>query len=424
MGSYKAATPRPAMVTLAILVGGGPAPGINAVIEAATKAARARGWRVLGVPEGFKHLLAGATVKARELRAEDVEGIGQRGGSVLFTSRANPAKEPDGVRKVLDSLGKLGVTHLVTIGGDDTATSAAKVAQASGGRLRIAHVPKTIDNDLPLPQGVPTFGFETAHDLAARLLRNLAEDARTTRRVYLVTVMGRSAGHLAAAAGMSAGADLTLLPEEFGPRVRLLELVDRVEAAVVKRLAEGQRHATIVLAEGLLLRMEPSEFAGIEGVERDEHGNPRVSEVSLGSAVKRVLAPRLKARGLEVDFVAKELGYELRCEDPVGFDAGYARALGLGAVEFLATRQEPAAIVVVTRDAVRFEPLEALQDPATGKVRVRAFDTRDAAWRAHRRLEARLWRSDLEGERLGALARAAGMEEKEFLERFRDLAEA
>ncbi|MGH2667817.1 MAG: 6-phosphofructokinase [bacterium] len=411
------------MPTIAILVGGGPAPGLNGVIQAVTQAAHARGWKALGVPEGFKHLLAGAPERARELTPAEVEGIGQRGGSVLLTSRANPAKEPDGVEKVLASLQKLQVDFLVTVGGDDTATSAARVSEAGGGKLRVAHVPKTIDNDLPLPQGSPTFGFETARGLGAQLLRNLVEDARTTRRFYLVTVMGRTAGHLAAGVAMSAGADLCLIPEEFPPRIRLRDVTDRVEAAMALRIASGQPCGTFVFAEGLMNRMAPEDLEALHNIERDEHGHPRISDISLGNVVRTALAPRLQERGLSVGFVAKELGYELRCADPNAFDAQYTRALGLGAVEFLASGKGH-ALITLQEGKLAPIPLDSLRDPATGKTRVRAFDAQGTAWRAHRALEARLRRSDLQGERLARLAKAARMEEKAFLERFGDLAEA
>jgi 6-phosphofructokinase 1 len=410
--------------TLAVLVGGGPAPGLNGVIRAVTLAARARGWRVLGIPEGFRPLLAGKPEAARELTARDVGGIGRRGGSVLFTSRANPMKEPDGVARALATLRQLGVGRLVTVGGDDTATSAAKLAQASRGGLRVAHVPKTIDNDLPLPAGMPTFGFETARALGARLVANLAEDARTTRRFYLVTAMGRTAGHLAWGVGAAGGADLVLVPEEFrGEHIALQRVAGLVEAAVAKLLADGQPHGCFVLAEGLIARMAPGEFAGLEHIERDEHGHPRTSEVSLGAVLKGLLAPRLAERGLKVAFVAKELGYELRCEDPNAFDVAYTEALGVGAVEFL-DRGQGSALITLQQGKLEPIPLDALQDPSTGKTRVRLLDTASEAYRAHRSLEARLTREDLQGQRLGQLAKAAGLDEKAFLERFSDLVEA
>ena len=200
------------MARFGILVGGGPAPGINGVIGAATILAERRGARVIGILEGFRWLMEGRTDRARELRADDVASIHLQGGSILQTSRANPTKKPGDLEKVVRALGELGVDHLITIGGDDTAFSARRVAEEAGGRLRVAHVPKTIDNDLPLPEGVPTFGFETAREQATRIVARLLEDARTTGRWYFVVMMGRSAGHLALGAGKAAGATLDLDP--------------------------------------------------------------------------------------------------------------------------------------------------------------------------------------------------------------------
>ena len=141
-----------------------------------------------------------------------------RGGSILGTSRTNPAKIEADMARVLDVFRQLGVTALVTIGGDDTAFSASQVYQRAGGAIRVAHVPKTIDNDLPLPGSTPTFGFETARHFGVLIVRNLAEDARTTARWYLIVSMGRAAGHLALGIGKAAAATLTIIPEEFrGP---------------------------------------------------------------------------------------------------------------------------------------------------------------------------------------------------------------
>ncbi|MHB8604827.1 MAG: 6-phosphofructokinase [Thermoplasmatota archaeon] len=226
--------------TVAILVGGGPAPGINAVIASATRAALARGWRVLGVTRGFSRLIARDATAAKELHERDVAGIETRGGSVLLTSRANPVKKPGDLAAVAETLRGLGVTDLLSIGGEDTASSAAKVGDAMADAdsahartsVRVAHVPKTIDNDLPLPEGVPTFGFDTARHLGGMLCRNLAEDARTTGRWYLVTGMGRTAGHLALAMGAASGADLVLVPEEFPKGTTLAEIALYTEAAV------------------------------------------------------------------------------------------------------------------------------------------------------------------------------------------------
>src|SRR6185312_14523212 len=124
--------------------------------------------------------------------------------------------------------------------GDDTAFSGSQVYLRSGGKLRVAHVPKTIDNDLPLPGSVPTFGFETARHLGVTIVRNLAEDARTTSRWYLIVSMGRAAGFLALGIGKAAAATLTIIPEEFrGREVTLDELCDILLGAIIKRRSQN-----------------------------------------------------------------------------------------------------------------------------------------------------------------------------------------
>ena len=251
-------------VKLGILCGGGPAPGMNSVISAATIEARNSGWDVLGIMDGFEHLIEGRIEEARPLSITDVSRIHVLGGSIIRTSRANPtvrderAADPDWrLHACLESLQKLGIDALVTIGGDDTAFSASRLAEAAGGGLRVAHVPKTIDNDLPLPAGAPTFGFETARSVGVQLVNNLMTDAMTTHRWYLVVAMGRAAGHLALGIGKSAGATLTLIAEEF-PRdepIRLSRLVDVLETSMLKRIAHGRPFGVAVLAEGIGLRL-------------------------------------------------------------------------------------------------------------------------------------------------------------------------
>ena len=196
------------MATFGILVGGGPAPGINGVIKGAVTAACRRGGRVIGILDGFKWIMEGDTDHVRELDEEAVDEIHLRGGSILHTARANPTKQAEHLENCIKSLDALGVDHLITIGGDDTATSASKVAEAAAGRIKVAHVPKTIDNDLPLPPGVPTFGFETAREHASAVVQRLIEDCRTTNRWFFIEMMGRSAGHLALGAGSLLGSGL------------------------------------------------------------------------------------------------------------------------------------------------------------------------------------------------------------------------
>src|SRR5574337_879799 len=231
------------MKTLAMLVGGGPAPGINGVIAAATIEARNHGVRVLGFYDGFKWLARGDTSHVMELEIDGISRIHFEGGSILRTSRTNPAKSPETLRHVVEALDKLGVSSLLTIGGDDTAFAACRLSEVVKGRVALGHVPKTIDNDLPLPQEVPTFGYTTACNLGKDIVKNLMEDAETTDRWFFVTVMGRRAGHLALGIGGAAGATLTVIGEEFPePTVPLQALVDILEGAIIKRRASGKGH--------------------------------------------------------------------------------------------------------------------------------------------------------------------------------------
>ncbi|RMG00568.1 MAG: 6-phosphofructokinase, partial [Nitrospirae bacterium] len=149
------------METLGIVVGGGPAPGINGVISSATIEAINSGLHVLGIREGFKRLYHGDTSAAVPLRIEDVSLIHTRGGSILGTSRDYPSSLKTGLKKMMDTLKKLQIRYLITIGGDGTSHMARLIEREALGSISVVHVPKTIDNDLPLPGGMPTFGYET-----------------------------------------------------------------------------------------------------------------------------------------------------------------------------------------------------------------------------------------------------------------------
>src|SRR3954451_21586089 len=236
---------------LAILVGGGPAPGINSVIGAATIRAVLSGVEVLGVQDGFRWLIEGDTSRVTALTLGDTSRIHFRGGSHLGISRANPTKKPELLAKCLDTLDRLGVGMLVTIGGDDTCFSSSQLAKASKGSLRVVHVPKTIDNDLDLPQDVYTFGFQTARHIGVEIVKNLMVDAKTTSRWYFTVAMGRKAGHLALGIGKAAGATITLIGEEFKTPIGLKTVADTLAGAIIKRMSYGRRDGVAIIAEGI-----------------------------------------------------------------------------------------------------------------------------------------------------------------------------
>ena len=225
---------------IGILVGGGPAPGINSVISAAVIEAVNSNREAVGIKNGYEFLVKGDTSQTIDLNLEDVANIHTQGGSILHTSRTNPTKRDEDLETCVTTLRKLNVHYLITIGGDDTSYSASEIARKANGDIRVAHVPKTIDNDLPLPGDMPTFGYETARHVGAGIVMNLKEDSRTTNRWYFIVAMGRHAGHLALGIGKASASTITLIPEEFRePTLSLSEVCDVLEGAILKRKVSG-----------------------------------------------------------------------------------------------------------------------------------------------------------------------------------------
>ena len=409
------------MNTLAILVGGGPAPGINGVIAAATIEARKHGVRVLGCYDGFKWLARGDTRHVTEIEIAEVSRIHFDGGSILRTSRENPTRSPEALRNVAEALGKLGVSHLLTIGGDDTAFAASRLAEILEGMVTLAHVPKTIDNDLPLPHEVATFGFTTACNLGKDLVMNLMEDAVTTDRWFFVPVMGRRAGHLALGIGGGAGATLTVIGEEFPePKIPIQLLADILEGAIIKRCASGKGHGVAILSEGLAEKLDG---ATLGSVDRDSYGNVRLSELELGQVLKDQVSASLRARGVDVTIVAKDLGYELRCAPPGAFDIQYCRSLGYWATRFLLNGRTGAMVTIQGGKLVPI-PFREMLDGQTGKIRVRYVDIESESYQTLRAYMIRLGPEDFESQgQVEALARAGHLDTSRFVERFRYLGE-
>ncbi len=424
---------------LGILCGGGPAPGINSVISAATIEARNTGWDVVGILDGFDHLIRGESGFVVPLTITDVSRIHVLGGSILFTSRANPtttdedADDPNWrMNNTVRTLQALGIDALVTIGGDDTAYSAQKVAEAAGGRLKVAHVPKTIDNDLPLPRGTSTFGFQTARHWGVELVNNLMTDAMTTRRWFIVLAMGRSAGHLAVRIGKAAGATLTVIAEEFPKHqpIRLSHLVDLVDATVLKRISHGRPFGVVILSEGIALRLEQEDLKrAMPDVERDEHGHVRLGELNLDGVLADLVKDRFRDRGKKITVTPKNIGYELRCAPPIPFDIEYTRDLGYGAIDYLRTlyRQqgdETGAMITIQEEQMVPLPFGSFTDPETGRPHVREVNVSSGMYRVATEYMIRLEQEDLDdSEKLKAIAEAAGMSPEGFRERYAYLVE-
>jgi 6-phosphofructokinase 1 len=414
---------------LAILVGGGPAPGINGVISSVTLEALDQGFEVIGFIDGFKNLVTGTTTSGfRTLDTQAVKGLHLKGGSFLGTSRTNPTKSEEHMQNVLKVLAHHKVGYLVTIGGDDTAFSGSQVYARAGGNIRVAHVPKTIDNDLPLDSSMPTFGFETARQVGVGIVKNLAEDAHTTSRWYIIVSMGRAAGHLALGIGKASGATVTIIPEEFGKRkIKLDELADIVIGSIFKRLAGGDHDGVAILAEGLIEIIDEEQLdqavaTGKYGViTKDPHGHKRLGEIDFGRLTRDWTQTRLKEFGIDLTMVDKEIGYELRCADPIPFDAEYTRDLGYGAVKFLLSDESVkyGALISIVGGRLRPMPFQDVLDPVTKRMTTRIVDIKGEGYECAVNYMTRLEKIDFtDADRLARVAAAANLSSEKFKSRF------
>lgn len=405
---------------MAILAGGGPAPGINTVIGAATIRAILSGTEVIGILDGFKWIMQGNIDHIMPLTIDSVSRIHFRGGSHIGIARDNPTKNEKHLENAVTSLLRLNVDRLITIGGDDTSFSCYKLSEQSRGRIRTVHVPKTIDNDLNLPLHGNTFGFQTARHIGTGIVRDLMVDAKTTSRWYLVVTMGRKVGHLALGIGKAAGATLALIPEEFGGKViKLKTVVDTIVGAIIKRMSYSVPHGVAVLAEGLVEFIDPQDLAEAGAPEeRDAHGNLRIAEVNFADIVKRKVQDELKRLGIKTTVVSKNVGYELRCADPIPSDMEYTRDLGFYAAKFL-EEGGTAAMVSIEDDRFKPLPLTEILDPKTGRTLVRVVDVAGERYRVARQYMIRLTKRDFEDlHELAKYAATAGMSLDQFREQY------
>lgn len=365
-----------------IVVSGGPAPGINSVISSSVIEANNRGYVVKGLVNGFRDITMGEPNAVINLSSDMVSNIYNKGGSILGTSRFNPLKDREHLDKFLSGLKQNNIDKLIVIGGEGSAYLSLKLSQAVP-ELSIVHVPKTIDNDLILPNKYPSFGFETALHAGTKIVETLREDARTCRRWFLATTMGRKAGFLALSIGLASGATSTLIPEEFtGFSPTPADISAIVFSTIRKRISMGKNYGVIVLAEGILDCLNPGQSEPLQKAVRDDMGRIRYSQVELGDVILPHLRDLLKAAKLDVHIITKNIGYELRCCDPLSFDIEYTKFLGYGAVQHILGGNSG---IMVTRDfdKLGFLPLEAMAS-ADGIIKSRGVDLSSDLYRVAR----------------------------------------
>ena len=384
---------------LGILVGGGPAPGLNDVVAAAALHAIDLGLTPVGFNNGFEWLAQRYTDEQKVLTREDVANIHLDGGCILGVSRTDVSRDAVALENTLAALGKLGIDALVTIGGDDMIASSLAIEQKSEGAIKVVQIPKSIDNDLALPSHLATLGYESARQVGVGIVESLMEDARTTGRWFIAVTMGRPTGHLTLGIGVAAGATCTVISEEFaGRRITLHEVARIIEGSILKRLAGGKNHGVALVSEAIVELLSPEELTELQDVDRDAQGRVRVAEIDLGRKIKSEVQARLEKRGLKVTIVDKTIGYELRCVPPIPIDAEQARDLAFAAVNFLHAGGSGA---LVTMQNGAFTPLplaEMLDQEGTGKRRL--VDIKAESYQVARDYMVRIEARDLANEEL------------------------
>jgi len=315
---------------VAILCAGGPAPGINTVISSVTKVFLKEGYNVLGLHNGYKGLFA-AEPEFDYLDFNFADQIYSRGGSALKMSRHKPAHEEFKTDFFITN----NVVLLVTIGGDDTASTANRLTKYLAEKnVNVAniHVPKTIDNDLPLPEGIPTFGYHSAKEEGVRLATTIYEDARASGNWFVISAMGREAGHLALGIGTACHYPMIIIPEMFNKtKVSFDKIIRLIISSMVKRRLMGIDYGVAIISEGVFHTLSKEEItnSGIE-LTFDPHGNPELGNLSKSHIFNVLTQRHLKNERIMIKSRPNEMGYELRCCRPIAYDLTYATMLGLG----------------------------------------------------------------------------------------------
>ena len=364
--------------SIIILTGGGPAPGMNTVVGTITQAFVARGYRVIGLHGGYEGLFR-HDAEIEDLDFKKADNIFNRGGSYLRMSRFKPTQEDFEQNFNLKLFQDNNIKLLVTVGGDDTASTANRIAKflvSKNYPIKNIHVPKTIDNDLPLPANTPTFGFNSAKAEGAHVATTVYEDARTSGNWFIVSLMGRSAGHLALHVGASCHYPMIIIPEMFNKTQITVDKIVRLGvSAIIKRKVLGIRYGGIVVSEGVFHELDDEQLksTGIKFT-YDEHGHPELGKISKAQLFSELIEMKMKELGIKLKTRPIEIGYDIRCQTPIAYDLMYCSQLGCGVYDLFARGETGCMVYVDTTGKVTPLYLKDLQDPTTGKIPPRRVD--------------------------------------------------
>ena len=358
--------------SIVILTGGGPAPGMNTVVGSIAKTFIQNDYRVLGLHGGYKGLFS-KNPNFCELDFVTADWIFNRGGSYLMMSRYKPTNEDFEVNFNLDFFKDNNIKLLVTVGGDDTASTANRIAkflEAKNYPIANIHVPKTIDNDLPLPQNIPTFGYHSAKGEGTKIASTIYEDARTSGNWFVVSAMGRSAGHLALGIGATCHFPMIVIPEMFNKtKITAEKIINMAISAIIKRKIMGVSYGAIMISEGVFheLSHEELEASGVKFT-YDEHGHPELGKVSKAQMFNEMLENKLNSLKIKVKSRPVEIGYEVRCVTPIAYDLMYCSQLGMGVYKLFTEGTTGCMVYVDLNGNVKSLYLKDMQDPETGKI--------------------------------------------------------
>jgi 6-phosphofructokinase len=358
--------------SIVILTGGGPAPGMNTVVGSIAKTFIKNGYRVLGLHGGYKGLFS-PDPNFCELDFILADSIFNRGGSYLMMSRYKPSDEDFKVNFNLEFFKDNNIQLLVTVGGDDTASTANRIAKFLTEKnypIANIHVPKTIDNDLPLPQNIPTFGYQSAKAEGTMIATTIYEDARTSGNWFIVSAMGRSAGHLALGIGATCHYPMIVIPEMFNKTTITAEkIINMAISSIVKRKLMGICYGAIMISEGVFheLSLEELESCGVKFT-YDDHGHPELGKISKAQLFNEMVENKLKSLGISVKSRPVEIGYEVRCVTPFAYDLMYCSQLGMGVYKLFSEGVTGCMVYLDLNGNIKSLYLKEMQDPQTGKI--------------------------------------------------------
>lgn len=412
---------------LGIICGGGPAPGLNGVVAAATFYANRLGWQILGFHDGYLHLASGKAEEVREniieLNPDLVAPIIREGGSLIRTDRFDPTRSPQKVSNTLRMLSEFHIKYLLIIGGNDKITCTHLITQGvDPHEMQVLVVPKTIDNDVQLPSDQSTFGYHSARQFGTSLVKNLMMDAKSAPRWFIVETMGRRTGHIALSIAEASGAHLAIIPEDFGEKkIELSDICDVFEGALLKRLAAGKNYGVCVISEGLIHQMSSTSIQALfqsKFINYNSEGQIILDDAELSRAITKEMNRRLEILGIGVRVTPKKIGYELRSCNPNDFDSVYSQDLGYGAIEGFKDNHSN-AIVVWSDGVISFQSFRNLMDPCTGRIFPRKIDITSQQYEI---IESYMWnvkRADLKNSELvDKLCKLCKMTSQEFISKY------